>query len=506
MWVTVSAQTLAVPTIIAAAEDTVAQVRGTGETRQAAAPGSQQRQPTTSSATTAKDDQPPGPAMPDSRSASGAAYTRAGQSASARLVNASKPARKPNRGTTVGAGHQPAETGSQRQRPKPCRAPAVILDVIDDRMANGAAGELHIGPASAAVPVYERAAAALGTDMPAQPSGLGSAAAGATADGGPLEGSAACADARAANRPADGHAQAGPGVGNGMLVSPLAEPALSLTNAAGSRAIERPAEEQHQTAARSADLVAGNDLGEGGRPAPAVHATVLLPEVAALSLEATHAVAAAEHEAAEVQPVVQHAAVVRTEVQGPPIGADTITQPHESTADRAADVALPAESPPEPAAHVNYAQSIAVNGVQTSSMTVNPQSAAAAGHSTSGSQRRAKKRRRKATALGSSAPLPGAATFASAHVPSCTLLLLTTYYITAHQTDLARSATAGVLDSLQPQSAPASAAARPQPSPAVSMHGADNPDQQGGAQQKPLPQKAQPQSTADIFSMLLNDS
>ncbi len=38
------------------------------------------------------------------------------------------------------------------------------------------------------------------------------------------------------------------------------------------------------------------------------------------------------------------------------------------------------------------------------------------------------------------------------------------------------------------------------------MHGASNPDQQGGAQQKPKPPKAQPQSAADIFSMLLDDS
>ncbi len=436
MWVTVSAQTLAGPAIITAAEDTVAQVRGTTETKQMEIPGPQIRQATRSPATEATDGQQPGSNLPDSKviRASGAPQSHGGGSASARPVSASKPAVKPRRGMAAGTGRQPVETSSQRQRPKPRRAPAVILDVIDDRMANGAVGELDTGPAaSAAVPVYEREAAALGTAVPAQPSTLDSVAAGraATADGEPPaksasvqaeqaapQGSAAGADAPAPYRPADGHAQADPGLANGMLMSPMTEPAPSLTNAAGSRTIERPVEEQHRTAALTADLVAGNDRGDGGTPASP------LPEVAALSLEATNAVAAAEHEAEKMQLVVQHAAAAHAEVQGPPSGANTMTQPPDSTADRAADVASPAESPPEFAAHSDHAHSIAVDGVQASSVTAANQSAAVAVHCATGTQRRPKKRRRKATALGSSVSLPGAAAFASTHVPSCTLLVL----------------------------------------------------------------------------------
>ena len=421
VWVTVPAQILAGSAITPAADKTVAQIRASAKPERPEASGSQMRQPTRSPATTATDAQHRGPALPDSipTSASGSAHS-AGRTASALPVSASEPAMKARRGMPAGTGRQPVETSSQRQRLKPRRAPAVILDVIDDRMANGADGELDTGPAaSAAVPVYERAAAALGTAVPTQPGEPGCTM---TADGGPSaanasvqaeqaapQGSAAGADATAANRPADGHAQAAPSVGNGMLVSQLGEPAVSLTDEAGSCPIERPAEEQHQIAARSADLVAGNDRSDRGTPAPAVHAASPLPEVAALSLEATHdAVTAAEHEAAEMQLVVQHAAAAHAEVQGPSSGADSIEQPHGSIAGRAANVASPAESPPGTAAHGDRAQRISVDGVQPSGVTAAIQSAAAAGQSATGTQRRPKKRRRKATGLRNDGSLSGA--------------------------------------------------------------------------------------------------
>ena len=414
MWVTVPAQTVTGAASAPAAGSLVTQSRGEIEPRQAEEYGPQLRQPADAAEGLTANGQHGGPAMSGGKVLSEAAQLGAGLSAAERPTKAVKSAMKRRRGTAAAAGHQPAAVSSQRQRPKPRRAAAVILDVIDDRTAYGAASELSTGPAaSAAVPMYERAEAALGGAAPAQPTAsacgrsdnagsepLGSVASVQASQAAPVR-SAAGAGAPLLNRPADGHVQVDPNLGNGTLVSPMAAQALLLHQG-------HLADEQHQADARSVDRIAGGTPGDGVTPAPAVHAALPLPEVAALSLEATHAVATTVHAAAAMQLVVQHAAAVYTEIQGPAIGADPALKPPDSAVERAAEVTSPVESPPKPGARGDSLQSLVSNEMQPSSATVADESAAAADHIAAGTQRRPKKRRRKAAALGSNGSLPGA--------------------------------------------------------------------------------------------------
>ena len=340
MWVTVPAQILARPASIPAASGAAAGIGGILTRKQPVASGCQVQPPARLPATRSRSGQHPGRDMPESMfaSASGAAHSQAGHSASARLVDASKSAARPRSGTADGSGHQPVGKSNQRQRPKPRRAPAVVLEVIDDRAAHGAPAQLSAGPAtSAAVPIYERAAAGLGAAVPAQPSALGSVAAGGTtsaagerlasiasvqAEQAARQGSAAGADAAAAHCPVDVHIQGGPDLGDG-ITGAVAAP-LPLHHAArATPATEQQAGEQHQADARSADPVAGGSLGDKGTRAPAAHGTVPLPEIAALSLDASLEVATAGHAAAEVQPALQNSAAAQTDVQEPGTRAET---------------------------------------------------------------------------------------------------------------------------------------------------------------------------------------
>ena len=313
--------------------------------------------------------------------------------------------------TVAGSGQQPISTSSQRQRPRPRRAATVVLDVIDDRTARVSdAGLPNEPPASAAVPIYERAAAALGGAAPAQPAAWECKAADLSQsiphqlEGGAevlqtqhsvLERSATAAEAPVPALTAPDHLAAASVAGRRIVLTKNSI-AIASPEPDGERAVQQSAEDEKHIdvwAAAASPVDDGIDAA-GGVSAPAACGALPLPEVAALSLEAGQAVPTAQHDAAGVRQGLQSPAAVPAEtIESLPGHTSALWSP-ESGARRGAD------GPSAPASQqAGAGRSSAGVEIQPDGVVKAQQPEEAAANGATATHRRRKKRRRSDLAL-----------------------------------------------------------------------------------------------------------
>ena len=412
MWVAVTPEALTGSIEILAGHGPFGSRTAAVEPRRSEAP--QKRQQTRPAAQAAVAGQHSDAALLDTSMVStstGAGYRRANLPQTARPVDASSKASKLRHDLAASFDQQ---ANSQRQRPRPRQA--LALAVINDRAAAALESGLNgRSAASEAIPVYERAAAALGGAAPAsQPAagGCTSAQANSVAAGADsLEdvinaevvrraARLSAADASLPDQPdqqVQGHLEA---AGASGVVAVLGQGRSHAATEAPSA--QHPGNEsQHGDAQPIADIRADqSSMGDGKAHASAPHAAVMQPETAALSLEAGQGPPIARPLAAEAQLDVYDATAAHPPVLASTSGAASSSRRLDSSAEGAMDV------PPHSASlHADGDRRNHVQGI--AGFRMQPVLPTAAGHVAAATHGRPKKRRRKAVALGSDAPMTG---------------------------------------------------------------------------------------------------